>query len=834
MKTIGIVFFLSVFLCLVATVTGALAQSFVPMLVNYQGDVRSPETGEPLPDGTWEMLFRIYDVEFGGTPLWVGTHSSLNGNPVEVTGGIFHVILGSGTGNSMDSSVFNGPDRWVEIRIGMETLEPRQRITSVAYSMVAENSRLLDGQEASEFAPAAHAHSGTDITSGTIAEGRIDAAMARDSEILPAVLAADGAGSTLDADLLDGRDSAEFAPAAHTHSGNDITSGSVAEGRIDAGVARDTEVDSKIGDHAAIADAHHSKTTSFTELTDVATNSQIPGSIARDSEIMPTVLASDGTGSGLDADTVDGADAATLEESAEIDTDISAHAAVTDAHHTRYADAEAVAAMGAKADTNPLNHDKTASLPWGSITSIPAGFADDTDDDTTYSPGSGLDLAGTTFSARFAGSGAANTVARSDHNHDSAYVNEAQSDSVTSSMIVDGNITSTDLEDSAVITGKINNLAVTTGKIANSAVTTEKIANGTIEDADVSSAAGIAGTKIDPDFGSQDIVTRGRIGAGTSSPSSRLQVSNGTLSVYYDGGVAAGEHELARFERDELTGYPGVRLGYVADGTGVTGAFVREGGVGGDLELGTGGYPQAMIIRNSGNVGIGTTSPSAKLEVVSSAGQDSVQLNQGEVRTDNVAASTSRYVVSIGGAGYWGVGKTHTGNNNFHIINYPSSRWDLTVRNDTGNVGVGTTSPQEKLDVNGNARVAGDLTVVGNATLGGVSMGKIYLTGSGTILSTDGGTRVLYWDAVNDEIELTNTSGDYLDYWWQAQKGTTTSGDANSLATGNSNHAIITEIGSTNCYACEVHFGQADGQEGWCSVWLQYANNRLVGHYIKY
>ncbi len=59
-----------------------------------------------------------------------------------------------------------------------------------------------------------HTHGGSDITSGTVAESYIDPAVARDSEILSTVLAGDGSGSTLDADLLDGLDSADFMAAA--------------------------------------------------------------------------------------------------------------------------------------------------------------------------------------------------------------------------------------------------------------------------------------------------------------------------------------------------------------------------------------------------------------------------------------------------------------------------------------------------------------------------------------------------------------------------------------------------------------------------------------------
>ncbi len=165
------------------------AQNAVPMLINYQGELRSPTTGEPVPDGSYEMLFRIYDVESGGAPLWEGTYSSLNGNPVQVTRGILSVILGSGAGNELSSSIFNGADRWLEIQVGAETLSPRQRITSVAYSIISENSRLLAGRQAEEFANTRHVHSGSEITSGTVSEARIDPSIASDSELAVAIAA---------------------------------------------------------------------------------------------------------------------------------------------------------------------------------------------------------------------------------------------------------------------------------------------------------------------------------------------------------------------------------------------------------------------------------------------------------------------------------------------------------------------------------------------------------------------------------------------------------------------------------------------------------------------
>ena len=57
------------------------------------------------------------------------------------------------------------------------------------------------------------------------------------------------------------------------------------------------------------------------------------------------------------------------------------------------------------------------------------------------------------LNVNFAGSGSANTVARSDHNHDATYVNVGESSSITSGMIQDGAIMNADINASAAIVG---------------------------------------------------------------------------------------------------------------------------------------------------------------------------------------------------------------------------------------------------------------------------------------------------------------------------------------------------------------------------------------------
>ena len=63
---------------------------------------------------------------------------------------------------------------------------------------------------------------------------------------------------------------------------------------------------------------------------------------------------------------------------------------------------------------------------WYNLTAVPAGFADDVDNDTIYTAGSGLALTGTEFEVDFAGTGSAPTAARSDHLHDARYYTQSQ------------------------------------------------------------------------------------------------------------------------------------------------------------------------------------------------------------------------------------------------------------------------------------------------------------------------------------------------------------------------------------------------------------------------
>jgi hypothetical protein len=187
-----------------------------PGLVNFQGVLRDA-TGV-TQDGTVDMVFRFYDALSAGNELLVDEHSG--GGAVTVSDGLFNVTLGGGTvtpgsGAGAVSSLAELFAGFSEVYVAVtidpsglnETLDPRMRLMGTGYAL---NAHYLDGQDATAFADASHLHAGEDITSGTVADAVVASSIARDTEIMPVVLASDGTGSTLDADRLDGKDSAAF------------------------------------------------------------------------------------------------------------------------------------------------------------------------------------------------------------------------------------------------------------------------------------------------------------------------------------------------------------------------------------------------------------------------------------------------------------------------------------------------------------------------------------------------------------------------------------------------------------------------------------------------
>ena len=188
------------------------------------------------------------------------------------------------------------------------------------------------------------------------------------------------------------------------------------------------------------------------------------------------------------------------------------------------------------------------------------------------------------------------------------------------------------------------------------------------------------------------IQTNGFVGIGTDKPKAKLEVSGGAIMP------AAGDSEIAGilFPKD-----PGGGSGDAA--------WIRyypRGGEATTLEIGTSNDKYDHIaLMASGNVGIGTDKPKAKLEVsggaiMPAAGDSEIAgiLFPKDPGGGSGDAAWIRYYPRGGEATTLEVGTSNDKNDHIALMA-------------SGNVGIGTLDPGAKLDVNGGAYLGYETTV---------------------------------------------------------------------------------------------------------------------------
>ncbi|MBN1423826.1 hypothetical protein JXA88_04650 [Candidatus Fermentibacteria bacterium] len=126
-----------VFLALGLAILATAASAEIPTLISYQGKV-TDASGTPVPDNTYNMRFRIYNVATGGTSLWdSGTRS------IALSGGIFNVLLGESPQPALNLAF--DADYWLLVTFAGADQTPRQRLVSTGYAYMA--SGLVPGTE---------------------------------------------------------------------------------------------------------------------------------------------------------------------------------------------------------------------------------------------------------------------------------------------------------------------------------------------------------------------------------------------------------------------------------------------------------------------------------------------------------------------------------------------------------------------------------------------------------------------------------------------------------------------------------------------------------------
>ncbi len=184
------------------------------------------------------------------------------------------------------------------------------------------------------------------------------------------------------------------------------------------------------------------------------------------------------------------------------------------------------------------------------------------------------------------------------------------------------------------------------------------------------------------------ITSAGNVGIGTTNPLYSLQISNATADIRLvsTAGTNRSNIQFANTGGTVYLGQESSTGGGIITGASPYAAVFGHGGAY-PLQLAT-NNAVAMTILSGGNVGIGTTSPGAKLEVSSTAGTLLKLTNTTNSDFYNFIANASPgLTLTVGGT---------------TAMTFDRSSNNIVMVPTAGNVGIGTTNPNAKLTVNGN------------------------------------------------------------------------------------------------------------------------------------
>jgi hypothetical protein len=248
------------------------------------------------------------------------------------------------------------------------------------------------------------------------------------------------------------------------------------------------------------------------------------------------------------------------------------------------------------------------------------------------------------------------------------------------------------------------------GVLASEYVTTSSVGNSFIKNA--TSPQQTAGFNINGNG-----LVGGNLGVGATSPTARLEIFNTTGEGF------ALTNGTARL-RANFTG----NTTFFGTSTNTSFGLHANGGINGGL-----------FLENTGNIGIGTIFPNHKLTIDTLGGPNWTTQNWGGAIALRNASAIGWQLNSSNLS--FGIGQSTDGLSFFRTTSVPGTtggapNYDLQITN-AGNVGIGTTLPNAKLFVQGEASNGVGIAVTGNASQsrdkGGWAKALLYINQNGTI-----------------------------------------------------------------------------------------------------
>jgi len=212
-----------VILALAAAILGGGGAQAQSTAFTYQGQLI--DNGAPA-NGSYDLRFALWDADSSGNAAGV----PITNAATSVAAGVFVVTLDFG------GAALPGAPRWLEIGVrpaggagAFSTLAPRQQLTAMPYAVQALNASNVLGR-------IADAQLSANIPRLNSAPTFVGAVSFNPLLGSPFRVNNSSLITNLNAQFLDGLDSAAFAQIGHTHGASDIVSGALADARLSPNV----------------------------------------------------------------------------------------------------------------------------------------------------------------------------------------------------------------------------------------------------------------------------------------------------------------------------------------------------------------------------------------------------------------------------------------------------------------------------------------------------------------------------------------------------------------------------------------------------------------------
>ena len=405
----------------------------IPQTINYQG-VLKDASGNIVTNGDYNLTFKLYETETGGSPLWTETKL------LNVVNGIFSTQLGSVTPITLpfDNAY------WLGVTIGGGTeMSPRIKLSSVPYSFMSQN--VPDGSiTAKKIANAEIVKSVNGLKDSIALVAGSNVTITPSGNNLTISAAGGGGGGTV----------------TQVNTGAGLTGGPITTtGTIS--IANDGITTAMLQNNSVTTDKISDGTIATTDLSD--------NSVTSAKIVDGTIVTSDLANNSVTSDKI-------------IDGTIKA----TDIGNTQI-----VKSINSLKDSiNLVAGSNVTITPSGNNLTISAAGGGTV---TQVNTGAGLTGGPITTTGTISIANEGITTAMLQNNSvttdkivdGTISTNDLANNSVTSTKIADGTISTTDLSDNSVTSAKIVDGTIVTSDLANNSVTTDKIVDGTITATDI-------------------------------------------------------------------------------------------------------------------------------------------------------------------------------------------------------------------------------------------------------------------------------------------------------------------------------------------------------------